>query len=146
MKTYIAQQLAIEAAKLTELVARFAASYGQHYTLKPASPQPAWDLYDSIIAQQASIAAMLDKEALENPYSRVGKWWERQDIIDLATLHELASEIFRLISCCAAYESSDVENAIPLSIRRAQESIAGMLHPTAVHRGLEAHELAVESA
>jgi hypothetical protein len=122
-------RIMMHVSNIAALAATFQAKYGRDYRLNNDSPAQAWELYRQLMAEQTNIAAELETIALESPYSRYGKWWERRDVIDSGLLNELSAEAMTLVERCAylnAMEQS-TENAPSLVI--VQQSIAGMLHP-----------------
>lgn len=136
MNTVIARRLVENTARLMDIATRFEVKFGRDYQLKPGSPQEAWDLYQQAYEEQCRIAQQLDVEALEHPFIRWGQWWQRQDMIDTGIINELAAEIFHLISYCACQEAnSDVH--FPVTLKLAQETIAGVLHPATRQIGLD---------
>ncbi len=136
MNTAIARGLAENAARLMDIATRFEVLFGRNYQLKPGSPQEAWDLYQQAYEEQSRIARQLDVEALERPFVRWGQWWERRDMMDTGIINELVAEIFHLISYCACHEANSDEH-FPVTLRLAQEAIAGILHPAARQIGLD---------
>src|SRR5690606_10323725 len=111
MNTSTAHTLISQAAHLVERTAAFQARYGDHYELKPGSPPDAWSHYDELLQLQSQIARLLDPAALDNAYSKYGKWWDRHDVIDSATAHAVMNEMVHLMACCANREINMPENA-----------------------------------
>jgi hypothetical protein len=129
MNITIAQRIVMHITSIATLSATFQAKYGRDYRLTNDSPAVAWELYRQFMAEQVQIVSLLEPLALENPYSRYGKWWERRDVIDNGLLNELTSNAMTLVERCAHLEAigHSTENAPSLII--VQQSIAGMLHP-----------------
>ncbi|XWX03643.1 hypothetical protein VZO05_14140 [Aggregatilineales bacterium SYSU G02658] len=130
MNLNIAQRIIAHVANLTALASTFQAKFGRDYRLTGDSPAAAWELYRSIMAEQTNIASLLEPAALQTPYSRYGKWWERRDVIDQAILNELGADAMTLVERCAylSAEGKPTENSPVLLV--VQQSIAGMLHPS----------------
>ena len=131
MNINTAHRIVAHVANLTALASTFQAKFGRDYRLTGDSPAEAWELYRSIMAEQANIADLLETTALQTPYSRYGQWWERRDVIDQAMLNELAANAMSLVERCAylAAEGRSTVNAPVLLI--VQQAIAGLLHPAA---------------
>ncbi len=125
-----AQQIANRITKIAEIATTFYAYYGSDYRMSEDSSPRAWQLYRKFMNEQASVASLLDGRALQKPFIRYEKWWERRDVINPGLVNEMAAEALRLVEKTAylnAVEGS-TENAIGLL--GIQESLAGMLHPT----------------
>ncbi len=137
MNPKTARKIATRVAKLTERATIFNIRYGQDYHLKPGSPPEAWALYDEINQLQVEIARLLSEHALEKPFCRWGRWWESHEVINAGILNELAAESFRLIGYCAGQKAIPDNTTMPRSIDMSQETIAGMLHPSARQLGLD---------
>lgn len=99
--------------------------------MKPGSPTQAWDLYQSILNQQAAIARLLDLDALENPSQRLPQWWKWQETMDTGVVAQIAQEAYHLIACCASFEANPSAHTSPV-IGCSQRVIAGMLHPSSL--------------
>lgn len=127
-----ARQIAERVAQLAECVAAFHATYGHDVKMTTDSPRDAWDKHSAILSAQMEIAALLDLQALQTPFSRYGEWWTRRDVMDTAIVKEMAIESFNLIGSAAYAHTAD--NAYSSLV--IQQSIAGMLHPTA-RKGLD---------
>lgn len=124
-----AKKIAHRVAKIAELSSTFYAHYGSSYRLSDDSPPEAWELYRQIMAEQATIASLLDTRALENPYVRYEAWWQRRDVINPALVNELATETMLLVER-AAYQAVRMDAATQTdSMYVLQEGIAGFLHP-----------------
>jgi hypothetical protein len=78
--------------------------------------------------EQTEIARLLDVEALQKPNIRYGAWWEESDIMNTAMVNQLAADVFSLIGRCAYL---NVQSEPPHTELILQQSIAGLLHPTA---------------
>lgn len=137
MDVKTAHLIVAQVASLTELVTRFQALFGSDYRMKPGSPARAWELDEQIRQTQAAIARLLDKQALDNPFIRHGRWWETQDVMNTSLMTELATTAVHLLMYCTCYETRDDKREYPLTMRLAQETIAGMLHPAARQLGYD---------
>jgi hypothetical protein len=138
MNTTTAREIVCKVAHLAGLAATYTARFGTHYRICIDSTEEACTLYGEILAVQSEIAALLDPEALQTPYSRYGEWWKRMDVMDTAMVNELASEGFNLIGRCA-YLGVHEKTRWTNSDLVLQRSIAGLLHPNA--RQADASEL-----
>ncbi len=128
METATALQVAHEAAKLVQYVASYQAKFGRSYEVKPGSSREAWDLYHQIFNQQAAIARLLDVDVLEQASSRLNRWWERQETLDLSIAEGILRASGHLIACIA-YFVEDGHGAY--TVHSAQHMLACMLHPAA---------------
>jgi hypothetical protein len=132
MNTNTVRQLIDEIANLAERVATFQARYGRNYTLKPGSPEEAWDLYNAIQDGQSIIAGMLEDDPRQNPHYRYGRWWERHEVLDTGVAQDLLAEAGHLLAHCA-YASADADRTdYHYVMYTSQCNIAGMLHPVAL--------------
>lgn len=130
MKIQTAHRIMAHVANITTLAATFQAKYGSDYRLTSDSPAPSWELYRALMAEQANVAGLLEPIALETPYSRYGKWWERRDVIDSGLLNELSAIAMTLVERCAYLEAMNHSTVNAPSLVIVQQSIAGMLHPS----------------
>jgi hypothetical protein len=128
MNTQNAQKIAKQIGKIAEVASTFYALYGSDYKLKETSPKQAWELYNEFMTRQSKVANLLDANAVENAHIRWEAWWERRDVINIALVNHLSSEAFRLIERAAILEARGEVTAD--SMRRIQETIAGLLHPS----------------
>ena len=124
-----ARQLATEATLLAEFVAEFQATYGRNYRLGVGSPDDAWTLDEAIRRQLVAIAGLLDEEALANPFTKWGEWWERYDVIDNAMVNEIVMRVYELIRACAFKQET-------YQTQLVQSAIAGLLPPHVRQLGL----------
>lgn len=136
MNVNTAQQIAAHIAKMAAITATFSAEFGAEYQLTEHSPERAWDLHHHFMAEQASIANLLDSKAIANPFFRYERWWERRPMMNIALVNELASTAMRLVENTAYLTAKEALHAEAPSIRTIQESIAGMLHPVTRQKGL----------
>lgn len=125
MNCTTAHNLMIEAAHLARLVGIFQTRYGRDVDLQNVDSE----LYGQIVEHQRRIAAMLDQPALNNPYPRFGKWWERHPVMDIAMAHELICEVGHLIAYCAKLNATNTKSSESRIVYNAQCIIAGILHP-----------------
>lgn len=132
-----AQKIIKHITKLASVISTFHATYGADYALNEESPKEAWALYSKSMAQQAKIANYLDGDALYRPHSRWGHWWERNDIMPIALINEMASDAMLLVERTAYALANE---ASPEATHIIQEGIAGMLHPATRHRDVVRHE------
>lgn len=130
MNAQTTQSILIHVANIARISSAFHAKFGRDYRLSTDSTAQAWELYRQFMAEQANIASLLDPEALNNPFSRHGKWWERRDMIDTGILNQLEEDAMTLIERCAYLQAIDqcTDNAPALLV--VQQSIAGILHPS----------------
>jgi hypothetical protein len=129
-----ARKIAKHVAKIAEVAAAFHAKYGCDYKMSENSPEEAWELYREFMTLQDKIVTLLDAEAVGKAHVRWEAWWERRDIISIALVNHLSSEVFRLIER-AAYLDARQETA-PTSMLGIQETIAGLLHPATRHKSV----------
>jgi hypothetical protein len=129
MNINTAQRIMMHVANLATVAMTFQAKFGRDYRLNSESAPLAWELYRQMMAEQTNIANLLEANALENPYSRYGKWWERRDVIDSALLNELSAEALTLLERSAYLAATDQNTVNAPSLIIVQQSIAGMLHP-----------------
>jgi hypothetical protein len=129
MNITTAQRIMMHVASLATVAMTFQAKFGRDYRLNADSTPLAWELYRQMMAEQTNIANLLETSALENPYSRYGKWWERRDVIDSALLNELSAEALTLLERSAYLAATDQNTVNAPSLVIVQQSIAGMLHP-----------------
>lgn len=129
MNINTAQRIMMHVANLATIAMTFQAKFGRDYRLNAESAPQAWELYRQMMAEQTNIANLLEASALENPYSRYGKWWERRDVIDSALLNELSAEALTLLERSAYLAATDQNTVNAPSLIIVQQSIAGMLHP-----------------
>lgn len=132
MDIITANQMMNEAGKLVELAATFQVHYGRGAQLRPGSPDAEWKLYNDILNVQSRIARMIDEGCLEAPHHKVGTWWKRQDVIDVATAQAVIQEIGGLIARCAYVASEDGNERLCYALQVSQATIAGMLHPASL--------------
>jgi hypothetical protein len=137
MNTAIAREIAAKSAQLVALTAEFEATYGKNYTLKPGSPQDAWDLYDAVFQTESSLASLLDSAALLNPHHRYGKWWDRVETMETAIAQQLMLEARHLIARCAHHHVNQPDSDWSYAIQTAQCAIAGMMRPASLQLALD---------
>lgn len=137
MNTQIAQTIVAHVANIARIASTFHAKFGRDYRLQADSPAQAWELYRQVMAEQANIASLLEAEALNTPYSRYGKWWERRDMIDTGILNQLEEDAMNLVERAAYLQAMEqgTHNAPALLV--LQQSIAGILHPATRQTSLE---------
>lgn len=128
MKIQHAHQIAEHISKIAEIASTFYARYGSDYRLDDNSPAEAWALYRRFMNEQAEVASLLDTDALDKPFIRYERWWERRDVITSGLVNELAAEALRLIEN-SAYLTATGGDSNSRSLRNIQEAIAGLLHP-----------------
>lgn len=132
MNTQLANQIMDDAVRLLNLSAAYHARYGQDSSLRPGSPDDAWQLYNESIALQFRIVRLLDERAVENPHRLHGEWWVRDDVMDTATAQQLLQEVSHLIARCTYFEVNDNRDEWCYAIHVAQNTIAGLLHPNSL--------------
>ena len=129
MNIATAHRIMMHISNIAALAATFQAKFGRDYRLNNDSPAQAWELYRQLMAEQTNIATELEPMAVETPYSRYGKWWERRDVIDSGLLNELSAEGMSLVERCAYLNAMEQSTVNAPSLVIVQQSIAGMLHP-----------------
>jgi hypothetical protein len=124
-----AQQIASRVTKIAEIATTFYAHYGSDYRMTEDSPPRAWELYRRFMNEQASVASLLDARALQKPFIRYEKWWERRDVINPGLVNEMAAEALRLVEQTAYLSAIKGNPEDAVGLLGIQEALAGMLHP-----------------
>jgi hypothetical protein len=124
-----AEQIVQHVTRIAQIATKFYALFGSDYRMSENSPARAWDLYREFMNEQALIASLLDSRALDKPFIRYEKWWERRDVINTGLVNEMASETLRLVEHAAYLEAIGEKPDDSISLLGIQESLAGMLHP-----------------
>jgi hypothetical protein len=138
MKTITALNIATKVAELTGLCTTFQAKFGKRFEFTSDSPAEAFALHRAIADKQAEIAQLLDHEALIEPAKQPSEWWRWHDAMNIATAGDLAQHANRLISSCAYREAGLHESDSAHAVFAAQVAIAGLLHPNARQKALDA--------
>jgi hypothetical protein len=137
MNIQTAQTIVTHVANIARIASTFHAKFGRDYRLQADSPAQAWELYRQVMAEQATIASLLEAEALNSPYSRYGKWWERRDIIDTGILNQLEEDAMNLVERTAYLQAMEQSTQGAPALLVLQQSIAGILHPATRQTSLE---------
>lgn len=124
-----AEKIAQHVTRIAQIATKFYAHFGSDYRMSEDSPALAWDLYREFMNEQARVASLLDSRALDKPFIRYEKWWERRDVINPGLVNEMASETLRLVEHEAYLDAIGENPDESISLLGIQESLAGMLHP-----------------
>lgn len=124
-----ARNISKQITRMAEDVTTYYAHFPHDYHLSESSPPQAWKLYQDFMQRQAKIAMLLDRDSISTPYTRWERWWERYDVMRIATVNELAQEGMRLVERVAYLEAIGDNTRREEGLRNIQEGIAGMLHP-----------------
>jgi hypothetical protein len=128
MNCSTAQEILVHAGELLKCTAVFQTQYGRRFRLDHSSPREAWEQYENILQLQSNIASLLDPRAINDPFSRFGRWWENQSVMDVAIAKHLMEAVAQLIVYCGSSDCLD-DSRIVIN---AQCTIAGMLDPQAL--------------